>query len=280
MACIASFYIRNKTPFRQDQQYIQVPCGKCPDCIKRRASQWIFRLKQQDKISSSAYFVTLTYDENNIPLSDNGFMTLSKRDVQLFMKRLRKAHHPVKLKFYLAGEYGSQFKRPHYHLILFNANEKLIQSNWPFGLVDIGSVSGASVGYVCGYINKGKIVPEHRRDDRTPEFSLMSQGLGANYLTTEIIDYHHRDPDRFYVVESGNTKISMPRYYRDKIYTKRQQENYARNMLPIIAESEKVKIRNYVQRTGSINGYKQSQEEAIKQRFENFYQKEQQKRGF
>lgn len=280
MPCIGSFYIKNKTPFRRDQQYIQVPCNKCPECIRRRASQWIFRLKQEDKISTSAYFVTLTYDPQYVPITPNGFMTLDKPEVQRFFKRLRKAHPNVKLKYYLAAEYGSTYKRPHYHIILFNADEKLIAPNWQLGYVDIASVSGASIGYVTGYINKGKIIPEHKRDDRQPEFSLMSKGLGQNYLNEDTIRYHHEDPDRFYVVESGNSKISMPRYYRDKIYTEQQRESYAKTILPIIDQQEQQRIRDYILRFGSLDGYTRSKEEAIKQRYENHFKKENLKRGF
>lgn len=280
MPCIGSFYIKNKTPFRREQQYIQVPCGKCPECIRRRASQWIFRLKQEDKISTSAYFVTLTYDPQYVPITPNGFMTLDKPEVQRFFKRLRKAHPGTKLKYYLAAEYGSTYKRPHYHIILFNADPKLIAANWQLGYVDVANVSGASIGYVTGYINKGKVVPEHKRDDRYPEFSLMSKGLGANYLNEDSIRYHHEDPDRFYVVESGNSKISMPRYYRDKIYTDQQRETYAKTILPIIDQQEQERIRDYVQRYGTLDGYTRSKEEAIKQRYENHFKKENLKRGF
>lgn len=281
MACIGSFYVKNKTPFRRDQQYIQVPCGKCPECIRRRASQWIFRLKEEEKISSSAHFVTLTYEPQFVTVTKNGYMTLNKPEVQRFFKRLRKAHPAsTRLKYYLAAEYGSKLKRPHYHIILFNADKNLIQANWQLGYVDIAEVTGASIGYVCGYINKGKTVPEHKRDDRQPEFSLMSKGLGSNYLSDDIIRYHHSDPDRFYVVESGNSKISMPRYYRDKIYTDQQREDYAKTIVPIIDQQEQDRIRDYVSRYGSLDGYTRSKEEAVKQAYENHFKKEALKRGF
>ena len=41
---------------------IDVPCGKCPNCKKRRVNEWVFRLQEEDKVSSTSYFITLTYD--------------------------------------------------------------------------------------------------------------------------------------------------------------------------------------------------------------------------
>ena len=78
------------TPFTRkvETNIYTLPCGKCPNCYARRISGWSFRLMEEDKVSSSSYFITLTYD--NPPMSENGFMTLKKSDFQKFMKRLRK----------------------------------------------------------------------------------------------------------------------------------------------------------------------------------------------
>lgn len=168
-----------------------VPCGKCPNCRAKRVSNWSVRLMQELKDSTSAHFLTLTYDTNSVHITPNGFMDLSKRDVQLFFKRLRKAHAKNnafkgrRLKYYLCGEYGGRSFRPHYHIILFNAAIELIQPAWQLGMVHYGDERGvneASVGYTLKYISKPNRIPLHRNDDRTPEFSLMSKGLA--YLTS------------------------------------------------------------------------------------------------
>lgn len=212
---------------------ISVPCGKCPECMKRRVSAWSFRLMQEDKISSTAHFVTLTYNTEHVPLSRNGYMTLAKRDVQLFLKRLRfdisKKYPDVKIKYYLAGEYGGRTMRPHYHAIMFNVpNLDLIENTWQLGSVHYGEVSVASVGYTLKYINKAKKIPSHRNDDRIAEFALMSKGLGANYLSPAIIDYHHADllNHACLTIEDGK-KVSMPRYYKEKIYTEAERKRIA-----------------------------------------------------
>ena len=58
---------------------------------------------------SSNCFVTLTYDEDHLPLD----RSVSRREVQLFMKRLRKAISPLRVRFFACGEYGERFGRPH-----------------------------------------------------------------------------------------------------------------------------------------------------------------------
>ena len=112
----------------ENPELIQIPCGKCIGCRLDYSRQWANRLMLESEYHDSAYFVTLTYNEGNLPLhyyvdgsTGEAFpaATLVKRDVQLFMKRLRKAFPDQHIRFYCAGEYGDESLRPHYHLILF-----------------------------------------------------------------------------------------------------------------------------------------------------------------
>lgn len=148
-------------------------------------------------------------------------MSLSKRDVQLFFKRLRKAHPSGQnsIKYYAAGEYGGKTARPHYHLIMFNALVELIQDAWPKGQVHYGTLTHASVGYTLKYIHKKAFHKKHANDDRQPEFALMSKGLGSNYLTPAAIKWHKNHmEDRMYLPLEDGKKAAMPRYYKLKIY--------------------------------------------------------------
>lgn len=156
------------------------PCGKCPKCLARRASSWSFRLMQQDKHSDSSLFITLTYDTKHVPITEAGYMSLRKRDVQLFFKRLRKLQNGNQrspIKYYVCGEYGGRTERPHYHALIFNSQVEKISPAWDLGNVHYGTVEGASVGYTLKYMQKPKVIPKHCNDDRVPEFSLMSKGL-------------------------------------------------------------------------------------------------------
>lgn len=208
---------------------IPVPCGKCPACSARRVSSWSFRLMQEYKVSSSAHFITLTYSSLHVPLTSRGFMSCRKSDVQLFLKRLRKRHSKdVRIKYFLAAEYGGKTHRPHYHMISFNADINHFQPAWDLGEIHYGSVSEASVGYCLKYISKGQQIPMHANDDRLPEFRLMSKRLGSNYLSANMVAWHKADlENRMYCNLTDGKKISMPRYYKDKIYSEQERKRVA-----------------------------------------------------
>ena len=63
----------------------------------------------------------------------------------------------------------------------------------------------------------------HSEDVRIKKFSRMSQGIGKSYLTPEMVQYHRENPMERNYVSTGYTngsKQKMPRYYRQKIYSK------------------------------------------------------------
>lgn len=213
--CITPLTVVN----RIKAESMPVDCGRCPECIAKRTSQWSFRLRKEAEVSTSAYFITLTYDTEHVPITRNGYMTLRLSDVQKWLKRLRKISKE-KIKYYYVGEYGSKTNRPHYHAIIFNAEMEDIDTTWHLGQVHYGTVSGASIGYTLKYMCKDGRIPMHKNDDRVPEFGNMSKGIGANYLTAETMYYHTEKRallERVCCVIDGK-KVSMPRYYKDKIY--------------------------------------------------------------
>lgn len=218
--------MRCDTPFVKND--IPLPCGRCPPCKKRRVDSWVFRLMEEDKISSSSYFITLTYNTAHVPISKNGYMTLRKEDYQLYMKRLRKLSPDSEIKYYAVGEYGSTNNRPHYHAIIFNVPDpQNLVDAWslggvPIGTVHVGAVSGDSVAYTMKYIDKPYKKRLHVRDDRAFEFPLMSKKLGVSYLSKAVVNYHKADISRLYVTKPGGHKIALPRYFRLKIYDDEQ----------------------------------------------------------
>ena len=179
-------------PFQLSEQNggHKVPCGKCLNCKRRRASSWSVRLVKEGERSISAHFLTLTYDTEHVPISKNGFMNLDKTHLQKFFKRLRKCHgkNHKSIKYYAVGEYGGKTLRPHYHMVIFNADVNLFERSWALenktiGQIHVGTITEASIGYTLKYISKASKIPLHKNDDRQKEFSLMSKGLGSNYLT-------------------------------------------------------------------------------------------------
>ena len=210
--------------------------------MKRRTSGWSYRLVKEGDRSKTALFITLTYNTDTVPITKKGYMNLDKKDVQKFMKRLRKLSNE-KLKYYACGEYGTQKMRPHYHIIMFNANAEMVNRAWALdnkniGNIYIGTVNEASIGYTLKYMTKQGKIPIHKNDDRQKEFSLMSKGLGSNYLTEQMIKWHKDDlKTRMYVPMKDNKKIAMPRYYKDKIYNEHEKTIVANSIKEL---SEKI----------------------------------------
>lgn len=185
-----------------------VPCGKCYACRMNRRMSWTFRLMQQLSVSTSAYFITLTYNDENI--NENG--TLKKVDLQGYIKRIRKFST---FKYFACGEYGSKLKRPHYHILLFDYDvskvQKLVDS-WKEGFPHFGNVEQASIHYVSKDMMKDKT---KKTKNGVCGFTLMSKGIGKVGLKNLINKKNSLD----FTVNVGNAKINMPRYYKDKIFT-------------------------------------------------------------
>lgn len=107
---------------------VEIPCGQCIGCRIQRSRQWADRcLMELTQHPEGGYFVTLTYNDMHLPWSwysdpftgeAQASLTLDRRDVQLFLKRLRKSTGQD-LRYFGCGEYGPTTFRPHYHLIIF-----------------------------------------------------------------------------------------------------------------------------------------------------------------
>lgn len=213
-----------------------VPCGKCAFCLTNRRSQWMFRIYHEMRTQRHAgYFLTLTYDERHVPRADTGLLSLRFRDIQLYLKRLRKEKYYAK--YICVGEYGSVTQRPHYHMLLWtDAPTEFLQSNWKsskdgsvMGNVHFGVLSMASAMYTLKYIIQPKVKSVPGIEDTRAQFS---RGLGLCYLSEEVYNYHteNYDDPAFFSYIDGN-KVALPRYIKSKIFTKyqmRQQNELTR----------------------------------------------------
>lgn len=79
--CISPIRIRHPT---KSGVFLDVPCGKCLECVRKRSNDLAFRLIEQMKSSNTAYFITLTYDDNFMP-----FLFINENDEIEFKARLR-----------------------------------------------------------------------------------------------------------------------------------------------------------------------------------------------
>lgn len=244
MRCVSPLSIKSPTGV-----FNAVPCGKCWMCLARRRREWSFRLSEELKVSSSAKFVTLTYDDDHLPRSDIGFPVVEKRDVQLWLKRLRKRLQASgdKIRYFLVSEYGSHTKRPHYHAILFNLPlecdlQDLLVSTWQKGHVHIGDVTDASISYCAKYC---MAYEEEFPEEITRPFMLCSKRppIGGSYLSPENKRWHQR-AYRNYVVHPGGVKDALPRFYKDRIFTTK----HSKEMIKSQVNSRIPDVREYTSR--------------------------------
>jgi hypothetical protein len=130
-----------------------LPCGKCLGCQTAKGKEWALRCHLELQQHDTAAFTTLTYEEKYCP------PTLNKRDLQLFLKRIRRHVPTGTVRFFGCGEYGEKNGRPHYHAILFGIRDtdaKMIEETWGMGLTETTTVTPARVNYVAGYTSKNK----------------------------------------------------------------------------------------------------------------------------
>jgi len=206
---------------------VMLPCGNCIGCRLERSRQWALRCWHESTLHEKNCFITLTYDEGNVP--PDGSVHLE--DFQLFMKRLRKKFGEVR--YFHCGEYGETTLRPHYHALLFGFDfsdkyfwkeergNRLYRSPdleklWPVGNSLIGSVTFKSAAYVARYIMKkvtGEAAAEHYQG-RAPEYVTMSRrpGIGAGWYAKWGKEVY---PDDF-VVHDG-VKMKPPKFYDSKL---------------------------------------------------------------
>lgn len=181
-------------------------------------------------------WLTLTYDDSHLPAG----LSLRHSDVQLFLKRLRKAILPKQIRYFMCGEYGDESSRPHYHLCVFGFHpadkvfwkdspsgspvytSAFLKRVWRGGDVYVGDLTFESAAYTARYIMKKQLGKDagKRREifnvetgeifTREHEYAKRSlkPGIGAGFLSEYFSDVYPHDR----VVVRGRA-CGVPKYY-------------------------------------------------------------------
>lgn len=232
---------------------ILIPCGKCIACRLDYSREWAARCMLEMKDHDSAYFVTLTYNDLQIPkvffASPDGSgqlpaQTLRKRDFQLWMKRVRRSFPNDKIRFFGCGEYGSQTLRPHYHVILFGLhlddlkfykrtetgvlyNSDKLSNTWcridgdtgfrfPLGFVVVGECNWDTCAYVARYTAKKSMTVG---DEFFEKFGIEKPFIQMSRRPGIGRSYLDKHPDLFdcsrIFLPAGDDvrKCAIPRYF-------------------------------------------------------------------
>lgn len=220
MQCLSPLGIWHNDPDRPGfTKFDMVPCGKCEACKENYIKDWTFRIQQDCENAYNAFFVTLTYNDENLPKHVN------KEDVQNFFKRLRNrcvkfSYYGRTVRYFLTSEYGPLHDRPHYHAIIIDVvplsgdPRDCIDQAWGKGFVTVEHIYGGAIPYVLKYVFKDQegLSPELQQTI----FHLQSKKLGQSFLNEHNKTNISRRRLTYIPIETR--KARMPRYFQEKIY--------------------------------------------------------------
>lgn len=241
MPCLQPIPIRNKyhgvdllsgevlqsLPDSRDR-YHMVPCGKCYECLRKKAADWRFRLLQELRYAThnDFFFVTLTFSDESLDAlasdsPDTPLNGLVKIAVRRFLERYR-AKYGKSLRHFFITELGGKLGRIHLHGVIIaprclrpkttphKVDIPVFTDLWSYGYTWVGWCTQATMSYTLKYIFKGT-------DDYRP-IILCSPGIGRAYVNAAI-SWHRQEDGRFYCVTSTGHKVGLPRYYSLKIFS-------------------------------------------------------------
>lgn len=164
-----------------------------------------------------------------------------------------------RMKYYLVGEYGERFGRPHLHMIVFNGCRKFIEETWGFGDVQVKKCTSETIAYCTKYMDKWK---DKKQDWRKPkEFNVQSEGLGKSFVDRMMIFYKN-NLEINYCMNSKGIMIPMPRYFRYKMLNEYELDT----QIGIINRTMKEIERSEIERYGldEFNRLKNREEEHVR----------------
>lgn len=266
-----------------------IPCGQCIGCRIRQREDWTTRieLEARDYPKEEVWFITLTYDDDHVPgmivrtgeimrkvqytwkpgeKRPESVQILLYEDIQKFIKRLRKAYRG-KLRYFVAGEYGEQTARPHYHMILYGwrptdlenlykihhngyYTSKWMEDLWKMGQIQIAQAVPETYRYVAGYVTKkmyeidGKKANQYYELGQTKPFACMSlkPGLGDRYYQEHKAEIWKQG----YIQCTNGKRAQIPRYYEKQMEAEnperlwRIKQNRQKNAM----EQKKLQLEN------------------------------------
>ena len=265
--CLYPTYVKNpkykpnkknkgKPPVCKDKRLLYIPtkCGYCIECRKEKQREWRVRLEEELR-SNFGYFTTLTISPEGIKEIEEktGLKweenpnEIATKGLRLFLERARK-ETGKSIKHWCVTELGEKKDRIHLHGIFFGQKSaELIRKHWKYGFVFIGDYcNGKSVNYMTKYMLKVDI-----KHPTFKQIVLASPGIGAGYFDRLAYLWQKQNYKNInvptYTFRNG-TKMAMPKYYKNKIFTEKEREtiwinNLNRGLLWIYGE--KVKANDF-----------------------------------
>lgn len=210
--------------------FVPVGCGKCIECLKQKSNNWKVRLFEEIKYNNDYTFVTLTFSDVSLEylkskvkiksdIIDNDIATVG---VRYFFENIRKSTKKS-LKHWLITELGqTNTERVHLHGLIKTTDIDFLRKKWIWGISYFGTyVNKKTINYIVKYVTK----VDSLHKNFVPKI-FASPGLGKGYIdnyNSQLNKFKGNITNELYINESG-LKISLPIYYRNKIYSEEERE--------------------------------------------------------
>lgn len=245
--------------------YRIVPCGHCYDCQSQRRQDWSVRNQIEFKHNPNAYFITLTYNDDNLTslkMAKDTYLYLpNKKHYQNFLKRLRKE---TDLRYFGVHEYGKKTHRPHYHMLLYFQDDSYkltlskLHKTWGLGFVTKDKLTTARIHYTTKYLQKPfrqfrhpslEYIYHTYKDENSLRYELEQYYLYRNtfnFMSTkpaighqllddhDMINYIKQQTElkgHYPRLHFNNQVYQLPRYYINKIFDQIDREQVYQNYL-------------------------------------------------
>lgn len=241
----------------QRVRWVPIACGNCMECRKKKSREWQARLLEDIKEHKNGIFITLTFSDQSIAeltdiinkeqidketgevfkrnikgyQLDNLIATIAMRR---FNERWRKKYKKA-IRHWMVTELGHNgTQNIHLHGIMWTELNKLeaykeIEEIWKYGHIwprekqdRINTyVNEKTVTYTTKYVSK---LDQHHKNYKS--IILTSAGIGSNYLKGyewKQNKFNNTNTNTGYRTKTGHI-ISLPIYWRNKIYTENERE--------------------------------------------------------
>lgn len=263
---------------RNNKKCITVPCRKCWACQLNYSAEWATRIMLEAQKYESNWFITLTYDDDHLPIleelqttehwedisgnvetmdvtyKNDGTQadgTLLPEHMDTFINTLRKkferkGHNGIK--YFYAGEYGENTRRPHYHIILLNCpldinlfynthvdsnfkihwKSKEIDEIWKKGMIDVAELEWSCAAYVARYCTKKISFNSDKREYysqlKLPEYTRSSHRMGMDYFEQHMDEIYKTDEMIMKTVKGNTGSFKPPKAFDKKFKELRPKE--------------------------------------------------------
>lgn len=256
----------NPLELQKYTKFTRIPCGKCIGCRLDYSREWANRGYLEALQYEQNWFITLTYDEDHIYVpefveTDEGIAfteeeyddewagCLVPKDLELFLKNLRqimkREYDQEGIRYMACGEYGSELRRPHYHLIVFNLNlpsetfyephikpskgvmykNTIIDRAWgKKGICEVEEANWENIAYTARYITKKQKGKEsstiYAIQGEIPEFFRVSNRPGIAWQYYEDHKQKIYETDQIMIVKKKGVEYIKPPRYFDRLLEK------------------------------------------------------------